>query len=63
MAMGKYVQVQVYISDYNERLLAREMKTRGIGMTEILEEVKQDAIEKAMRGEGVNEPRRRSRDI
>jgi len=51
---GKYVQLQIYISDYNERLIGRELERKGINMATFLDEVKADAIEKAERSSGGN---------
>ena len=50
---GKYVQTQIYVSDYNERLIGRELQRKGIDMATFLNEVKEEAIEKAKRNLGV----------
>ena len=44
---GKYVQIQMYISDYNERLIGRELERKGIDMATFLNEVKADALWRA----------------
>ena len=49
---GKYVQLQIYVSDYNERLIGRELERRGIDMATFLNEVKADAIERARQNLG-----------
>ena len=51
---GKYVQLQIYVSDYNERLIGRELERRGIDMATFLNEVKADAIERARQNLGGN---------
>ena len=51
---GKYVQIQIYVSDYNERLIGRELERMGIDMATFLNEIKADAIEKAERSSGGN---------
>ena len=50
---GKYFQLQLYISDYSERLIGRELERKGISMAEFLEEIKQDAIMRAKRNLGL----------
>ena len=50
---GKYFQLQIYISDYNERLIQRELTRRDIDMGEFLDEVKAEAIAKARKNLGV----------
>jgi len=52
---GKYVQMLIYISDYNERLIGRELERKGITMAEFLEEIKQDAITRAKRNLGLGD--------
>ena len=49
---GAYVQLQVYISDSNERLIGEELARRGISMTTFLNEVKVEAIVEAKRNLG-----------
>ena len=49
---GKYFQLQLYISDYSERLIGRELERKGISMAEFLEEIKQDAIQRAIQNQG-----------
>ena len=49
---GKYFQLQLYISDYSERLIGRELERKGISMAEFLEEIKQDAIMRAKKNLG-----------
>ena len=51
---GKYVQLQIYVSDYNERLIGRELERRGVDMATFLNEVKADAIERARQNLGGN---------
>ena len=51
---GKYVQIQIYVSDYNERLIGRELERRGIDMATFLNEIKAEAIERAMQNLGGN---------
>ena len=50
---GKYTQIQIYISDYNERLIQRELTRRDIDMGEFLDEIKKDAIMRAKKNLGV----------
>lgn len=52
---GKYFQLLLYLSDYNERLIGRELARRGIDMKQFLDEVKADAIEKAKRNLGLGD--------
>ena len=49
---GKYVQIQIYVSDYNERLIGRELERRGIDMATFLNEIKADAIQRARQNLG-----------
>ena len=49
---GKYFQLQLYISDYDERLIGRELARRGIDMGQFLDEIKKDAIDRAKRNLG-----------
>ena len=49
---GKYMQIQIYISDYDERLIQRELSRKGIDMKEFLDEIKMDAIARAKRNLG-----------
>ena len=51
---GKYVQLQIYVSDYNERLIGRELERRGIDMATFLNEVKADALQRARQNLGRN---------
>ena len=50
---GKYTQIQIYISDYDERLIQRELTRKGIDMKEFLDEIKMDAIMRAKKNLGV----------
>lgn len=52
---GKYVQIQVYVSDYNERLIGRELARKGMDMATFLDEIKGDAIAKAKRNLGLGD--------
>ena len=52
---GKYFQLQLYISDYNERLIGRELEKKGISMAEFLGEIKQDALMRAKKNLGIME--------
>ena len=52
---GKYFQLQLYVSDYNERLIGRELEKKGISMAEFLEEVKRDALNKAKKNLGLGD--------
>lgn len=52
---GKYVQLQIYVSDYNERLIGRELARKGIDMATFLDEVKMEAIAKAKRNLGLGD--------
>jgi hypothetical protein len=49
---GKYVQIQIYVSDYNERLIGRELQRKGIDMATFLNEIKADALQRAKQGLG-----------
>ena len=49
---GKYVQIQIYVSDYNERLIGRELERKGIDMATFLNEIKADALQRARHGLG-----------
>lgn len=49
---GKYVQIQIYVSDYNERLIGRELERKGIDMATFLNEVKEDALQRARQNLG-----------
>jgi len=49
---GKYVQIQMYISDNNERLIGRELERKGIDMATFLNEVKESAIQRARQNLG-----------
>jgi hypothetical protein len=51
---GKYVQIQIYVSDYNERLIGRELGRRGIDMATFLNEIKVDALQRARQNLGGN---------
>ena len=51
---GKYVQIQIYVSDYNERLIGRELQRKGIDMATFLNEIKADALQRAKQGLGGN---------
>ena len=51
---GKYVQLQIYVSDYNERLIGRELERRGIDMATFLNDVKADALQRARQNLGGN---------
>lgn len=51
---GKYVQLQIYVSDYNERLIGRELVRRGIDMKQFLDEIKEDALQRAKQDLGGN---------
>ena len=51
---GKYVQLQIYVSDYNERLIGRELERRGIDMATFLNEIKADALQRARQNVGGN---------
>lgn len=51
---GKYVQLQIYVSDYNERLIGRELERRGIDMATFLNEIKADALQRARQNLGGN---------
>ena len=55
---GKYVQLQIYISDYNERLIGRELERKGVDMATFLNEVKADALQRAKQNEGGGNHRR-----
>lgn len=50
---GRYMQIQIYISDYNERLIQRELTRRDIDMGQFLDEIKMDAIMRAKRNLGL----------
>lgn len=52
---GKYFQLQLYISDYNERLIQRELTRKGIDMATFLNEIKAEAIAKAKRNLGLGD--------
>jgi len=52
---GKYFQLQLYISDYNERLIQRELTRKGIDMATFLNEIKVDALAKARRNLGLGD--------
>ena len=49
---GKYFQLLLYVSDYNERLIGRELVRRGIDMKQFLDEIKQDALQRATQNQG-----------
>ena len=51
---GKYVQIQIYVSDYNERLIGRELQRKGIDMATFLNEIKADALQRARQNLGGN---------
>lgn len=51
---GKYVQLQIYVSDYNERLIGIELERRGIDMATFLNEIKADALQRARQKLGGN---------
>jgi hypothetical protein len=51
---GKYVQIQIYVSDYNERLIGRELQRKRIDMATFLNEIKADALQRAKQGLGGN---------
>ena len=50
---GKYFQMLLYLSDYNERLIQRELSRKGIDMKEFLDEIKMDALMRAKKNLGV----------
>lgn len=52
---GKYFQLQLYISDYSERLIQRELARKGIDMAMFLNEIKQDALMMAKKNLGITE--------
>ena len=52
---GKYFQLQLYISDYSERLIGRELERKGIDMATFLNEIKVEAIAKAKRNLGLGD--------
>lgn len=55
---GKYFQLQIYISDYNERLIQKELTRRDIDMGQFLDEVKKDALDRAKLNLGGDNHRR-----
>ena len=52
---GKYFQLLLYLSDYNERLIGRELARRGINMKQFLDEIKMDALTRAKKNLGIME--------
>ena len=52
---GKYFQLLLYLSDYNERLIGRELARRGIDMKQFLDEIKMDALTRAKKNLGIME--------
>jgi len=52
---GKYFQLQLYLSDYNERLIGRELKRKEIDMATFLNEIKAEAIATAKRNLGLGD--------